>query len=198
MLVTWVPFNGFLKFCLGSQICGDNCVMAIEAKSWRKAADYQSFPMSSSKEEVSVSCWKGMTTRFSMQKLAEAQEKNAKGGLVNGLLSKKRSRTSDVSKDDLMAHEALSMDDLSPLMAKSSNEALGESLFVSRKLLDLEKKVLHFGIPLSFVALHYSESTLPISQEGLDLLLLHNIWLMCNLCFHLVLQGTLLSLGKMT
>nr|POE60563.1 hypothetical protein CFP56_66081 [Quercus suber] len=32
----------FLKFCLGSQICGDNCIMAIEAKSWRKAADYQS------------------------------------------------------------------------------------------------------------------------------------------------------------
>ncbi|KAL4633963.1 hypothetical protein ACB092_04G161900 [Castanea dentata] len=43
LLVTWVPFNGFLKFCLGSQICGDNCVMAIEAKSWRKAADYQRF-----------------------------------------------------------------------------------------------------------------------------------------------------------
>nr|POF18905.1 hypothetical protein CFP56_29728 [Quercus suber] len=52
----------------------------------------------------------------------------------------------------LKAHEALSVDDLSPLMVKSSNEvmsshiqklvqALGESLFVSGKLLDLEKKV---------------------------------------------------------
>ena len=41
-----------------------------------------------------------MSTRFSKQKLAEAQEKKAKGGLVNGLLSKKRSKTSDVSKED--------------------------------------------------------------------------------------------------
>ena len=40
----------------------------------------------------------GMTTRFSKQKLAEAQEKKAKGGTVNGLLSKKK--TSDVSKKD--------------------------------------------------------------------------------------------------
>ena len=40
----------------------------------------------------------GMTTRFSKQKLAEAQEKKANGGTVNGLLSKKK--TSDVSKKD--------------------------------------------------------------------------------------------------
>ena len=33
-------------------------------------------------------------------KLAEAQEKKAKGGLVSGLLSKKRSKVGDVSKDD--------------------------------------------------------------------------------------------------
>ena len=39
-----------------------------------------------------------MTTWFSKQKLAEAQEKKAKGGTVNGLLSKKK--TSDVSKKD--------------------------------------------------------------------------------------------------
>ena len=32
----------------------------------------------------------GMTTRFSKQKLAKAQEKKAKGGTVSGLLSKKR------------------------------------------------------------------------------------------------------------
>nr|POF26763.1 hypothetical protein CFP56_46032 [Quercus suber] len=41
----------------------------------------------------------------------------------------------------LKAHKALFVDGLSPLMAKSSSEALGESLFVSRKLLDLEKRV---------------------------------------------------------
>ncbi|KAK9994761.1 hypothetical protein SO802_024464 [Lithocarpus litseifolius] len=148
-----------------------------------------------------------MTTRLSNQKLTKAQEKKAKGGLVSALLSKKRSKTGDVSKEDpkvtpspahlptkhptsptssleviasareevrknkkvggksflpsfwddvdaaaLKAHEALSVDDLSPLMAKSSNEvilshiqklvqALGESLFVSGKLLDLEKRV---------------------------------------------------------
>ncbi|KAK9991329.1 hypothetical protein SO802_026314 [Lithocarpus litseifolius] len=123
-----------------------------------------------------------MMTRFSKQKLAKAQEKKAKGGIVSGLLSKKRSKAGDVSKEDpvitlspahslakrpasptlsleedanaaaLKAHEALSVDDLSPLMAKSSSEvmlshiqklvqALGESLFVSIKLLDLERKV---------------------------------------------------------
>ena len=40
----------------------------------------------------------GMTNRFSKQKLAEAQEKKAKGGTVSGLLSKKK--TGDVSKKD--------------------------------------------------------------------------------------------------
>ena len=39
-----------------------------------------------------------MTTRFSKQKLAEAQEKKAKGGIVNGLLSKKN--MGEVSKKD--------------------------------------------------------------------------------------------------
>ena len=39
-----------------------------------------------------------MTTRFSKQKLVEAQEKKAKGGTVSGLLSKKK--TGDVSKKD--------------------------------------------------------------------------------------------------
>ena len=41
-----------------------------------------------------------MTTRFSKQKLAAAQEKRAKGGIINGLLSKKK--TGDVSKKDLV------------------------------------------------------------------------------------------------
>nr|POF19063.1 hypothetical protein CFP56_42401 [Quercus suber] len=143
-----------------------------------------------------------MTTRFSEQKLAEAQEKKAKGGTVSGLLSKKKtgdvfekefvtsippahspakrpaSPTSSLEMIDLggeeikkkkktyflptfwddadaaalKAYEALSVDDLNPLMAKSSGEvisshiqklmqALGESLFISGKLLDLEKKV---------------------------------------------------------
>ena len=42
----------------------------------------------------------GMTTRFSKKKLAEAQEKKAKGGTVSGLLSKKK--IGDVSKKDLV------------------------------------------------------------------------------------------------
>lgn len=41
-----------------------------------------------------------MTPRFSKKKLAEAQEKKAKGGLFRGLLSKKRSKVGDISKDD--------------------------------------------------------------------------------------------------
>ena len=120
-----------------------------------------------------------MTTKFSKQKLAEAQEKKAKGGLVNGLLSKKRLKVRDVSKDDpavtppsahsptkhptsptlsldviastgeeikkkkkvggkpflssfwddanasaLKANEALSVDNLNPLMVKSSSEVM--------------------------------------------------------------------------
>ena len=123
----------------------------------------------------------GMTTRFSKQKLVEAQEKKAKGGIVSGLLSKKK--TSDVSKKDslttippthspakwpafptlslemiasggkeikkkerasgksflptfmddadavvLKAHEVLSVDDLSPLMVKSSSEVMSSHI----------------------------------------------------------------------
>ena len=115
----------------------------------------------------------GMMTRFSKQKLAEVQEKKAKGGTVSGLLSKKKA--SDFVKKDatktpppakcpasptpslemiasggeeiwkrkksggksflptfwddadataLKAHEALFVDDLSPLMAKSFNEVM--------------------------------------------------------------------------
>ena len=41
-----------------------------------------------------------MTTRFTEQKLAEAQEKKAKDGPISGLLSKKRSKMGDVSKED--------------------------------------------------------------------------------------------------
>ena len=124
-----------------------------------------------------------MTTKFSKQKLATAQEKKAKGGLVNGLLSKKRLKVRDVSKDDpavtppsahsptkhptsptlsldviastgeeikkkkkvggkpflhslwdnagvaaLKAHEVLSMDDLNPLMVKSSSEVMSSHI----------------------------------------------------------------------
>ena len=122
-----------------------------------------------------------MVTRFSKQKLAEAQEKKAKGGTVSGLLSKKK--TNDVSKKDpvmtiplahslvkrptspssslemiafgreeigkkknaggksflstfwddidaaaLKVHEALFVDDLSPLMAKSSSEVMSSHI----------------------------------------------------------------------
>ena len=41
-----------------------------------------------------------MTTRFCKQKLVEAQEKKAKGAIVNGLLSKKK--MGDISKKDLV------------------------------------------------------------------------------------------------
>ena len=47
-----------------------------------------------------------MTTRFSKQKLAEVQEKKAKGGTVSGLLSKKK--TGDVSKKDFVQFLLLS------------------------------------------------------------------------------------------
>ena len=118
-----------------------------------------------------------MTTKFSKKTLAEAQEKKAKGGTVNGLFSKKK--VGDVVKKDpiitpspthsptkrlasptsslemisssgkeirkkekasgksflptfwddtnaatLKVHEALSMDDLGPLMVKSSSEVM--------------------------------------------------------------------------
>ena len=131
----------------------------------------------------SFSFLSGMTTRFSKQKLAKAQEKKAKGGLISGLLSKKRLKTSNASKDDpimtppfahspakrptfptssleviayiveetkkekkvvgksflptfwddanaaaLKAHKALSVDDLSPLMAKSSSEVMSSHI----------------------------------------------------------------------
>ena len=124
-----------------------------------------------------------MAIRFSKQKLAEAQEKKAKGGLISGLLSQKRSKTSDVSKEDLVitpssahslakrlaspissleviasageearkkkkvggksflptfwddidvaalkAHEVLSVDDLSPLMEKSSSKVMSSHI----------------------------------------------------------------------
>nr|POE70521.1 hypothetical protein CFP56_22921 [Quercus suber] len=97
-------------------------------------------------------------TRFSKQKLAEAQEKKAKSDIVGGLLSRKQggARRKFVSKpfpptfwDDtdaaaLKVYEALSVDDLNPLMVKLSSDVMSlleESLFVSGKLLDLEKKV---------------------------------------------------------
>nr|POE57048.1 hypothetical protein CFP56_02075 [Quercus suber] len=117
------------------------------------------------------------------EKLVEAQEKKAKGGLVSGLLSKKHSKVGDVSKDDLVitppfahslakhpasptssleviasigeetkkkkkvgcksflppfwddadaatlkAHETLYVDDLNPLMAKSSSEVMSSHI----------------------------------------------------------------------
>ena len=43
-----------------------------------------------------------MTTRFSKQKLAEAQEKKAKVGLVSGRISRKRSKVGDLSKENLV------------------------------------------------------------------------------------------------
>nr|POF14813.1 hypothetical protein CFP56_62320 [Quercus suber] len=133
-----------------------------------------------------------MTTRFSKQKLVEAQEKKARSGTVSGLLSKKK--TGDVSKKDpvttippayspvkspaspissleiiasgrkeirkkkkaggkfflptfwddvdavaLKAHEAFSMDDLSPLMVKSSTKNDKERVATLEKSLQMEK-----------------------------------------------------------
>nr|POF23521.1 hypothetical protein CFP56_49198 [Quercus suber] len=77
-----------------------------------------------------------MTTKFSKQKLAEAQEKKAKGVLVSGILSKKRSKVGNVSKDDPVVTPPSTH---SP--AKHPASSPGESLFVSGKLLDLKKKV---------------------------------------------------------
>ena len=123
-----------------------------------------------------------MKTRFRKQKLADAQEKKAKGGLISGLLSRKRSKVGDISMDDpvvtpplahspakyptsptsslkvialeeeiknkkrvigksflptfwddadaaaLKAHEGFFVDDLSPLMAKSSSEVISSHI----------------------------------------------------------------------
>ena len=118
-----------------------------------------------------------MTTRFSKQKLVEAQEKKARSGIVGGFLSRKRQKVGDapsgvpvvtppfshspikrppsptlslevivsskagarrksVSKsswDDadavaLKAYEALSMDDLNPLMLKSSSDVMSSHI----------------------------------------------------------------------
>ena len=123
-----------------------------------------------------------MTIRFSKQKLVEAEEKKAKGGLTSGLLLRKRLKAGDTSKDDLVvtplfahspakcpasltsslevitfakeetkkkkvaskpflptfwddvnatvlkAHEALSMDDLNPLMVKLSSEVMSSHI----------------------------------------------------------------------
>ena len=41
-----------------------------------------------------------MMTRFSNAKLAEAQEENAKAGLIGGLLSRKRQRENEPSKEE--------------------------------------------------------------------------------------------------
>nr|POE59815.1 hypothetical protein CFP56_79042 [Quercus suber] len=40
--------------------------------------------------------------RFSQEKLAKAQEKKAKGGLLGGFLSRKRQRENEPSKDDVV------------------------------------------------------------------------------------------------
>ncbi|KAL0015897.1 hypothetical protein SO802_002966 [Lithocarpus litseifolius] len=162
-----------------------------EFKPWDRAS---SFSTSSFEEEASTS---GMATRFSGQKLADAQEKKAKNGLVSGFILKKHSKVSNVSKDDpivtppfahspakrptspttslkviasageetkkkkkkvggksflpsfwddadvaaLKAHEALFVDDLNPLMAKSSSEVMLSNIYKLVQLLDLEKKV---------------------------------------------------------
>ena len=118
-----------------------------------------------------------MTTRFSKQKLVEAQEKKARSGIVGGFLSRKHQKVGDapsgvlvvtppfahspvkrppsptsslevivsskggagrkfVSKsfwDDidavaLKAYEALSVDDLNPLMSKSSRDVMSSHI----------------------------------------------------------------------
>nr|POE75315.1 hypothetical protein CFP56_19036 [Quercus suber] len=107
-----------------------------------------------------------MTTWFSKQKLVEAQEKKAMGGSVSGLLSKKK--MGDASRKDYVvipppthsptksptsptsslkvvassgkeAHEVLFVEDLSPLMAKLSNEVM--SSHIQKLVQNLEKKV---------------------------------------------------------
>nr|POE66797.1 hypothetical protein CFP56_70758 [Quercus suber] len=107
-----------------------------------------------------------MTAWFSKQKLVEAQEKKAKGSSVSGLLCKKK--MGDASRKDYVvipppahsptkrtasptsslkvvassgeeAHEVLSVEDLSPLMAKLSNEVM--SSHIQKLVQNLEKKV---------------------------------------------------------
>ena len=154
-----------------------DCVAALE-KSWGERRILSRGVARDKQKKIIIVSFSGMTTRFNKQKIAEAQEKKAKGGLVSGLLSKKHSKTVDASKEDLVvtpppthspakhpasltsslevialgeetkkkkkmtvksflptfwddanaaalkAHEALSVDDLSPLMAKSSSEVM--------------------------------------------------------------------------
>nr|POF23755.1 hypothetical protein CFP56_13692 [Quercus suber] len=96
-----------------------------------------------------------MTTRFSKHKLAKAQEKKAKGGTVNGLLSKKKagyvvkkdpvitpSPTHSPAKCPASPTSALEMIVSGGEETRKKKKVLGESLFISRKLLDLEKKVV--------------------------------------------------------
>ena len=79
-----------------------------------------------------------MTTRFSKQKLVEAQEKKAKGGLVSGLLSKKRSKKRDVSREDPMITPSLAH---SPTKHPASPTSSLEVIFSTRKEVRKKKKV---------------------------------------------------------
>nr|POE84363.1 hypothetical protein CFP56_66400 [Quercus suber] len=83
-----------------------------------------------------------MTTRFSKQKLAETQEKKARGGIIGGLLSRKSQKVGDALFGVLVVTPPSTHSPAQRLPSPTSSlEAFGESLFVSRKHLDLEKKV---------------------------------------------------------
>lgn len=49
-----------------------------------------------------------MITQFSKAKLAETLEKKAKGGLMGGLLTRKRQRDTETPKDDPMVNSLVS------------------------------------------------------------------------------------------
>ena len=88
-----------------------------------------------------------MTTKFSKQKLAEAQEKNAKGSLISVLLSKKRLKTSNASKDDpVMTPPSTHSPAKRPAFPTSSLEVIACTVEETKK----EKKVVGKSFPPTF------------------------------------------------
>ena len=93
-----------------------------------------------------------MTTRFSKQKLAEVQEKKAKGGTISGLLSKKK--TGDVSKkDSVMSVPSAHSPVKRPTSPTSSLEMIAygreERRLRRRKELVVNPSFLPFGMMLT-------------------------------------------------
>ena len=69
-----------------------------------------------------------MMTRFSNAKLAEAQEENAKAGLIGGLLSRKRQRENEPSKEETTVTSSMAKSQDSRLASPTSSLELTISL----------------------------------------------------------------------